>query len=375
MQAQTYNAPAAQVQTQVAPFEFKLSDHTNFKQAEIELIKQTVAKGLTDLELAYFLKISHSVDLNPLTKEIWAYKVGGTLLTFAGRDGFRSVAHRNKNFLSLNSMEVCSNDSFGLGVTQDGEMFVNHQFGISNRGTIVGAYAIVKLKNKEKVVEYADFATYNKGQSAWNTHKAEMIKKVAEVHALKKTCNIRGIYAEEEFGMENGKLKFQVMETANGNAETLKPKALPAMITKAQIKKIKELLPKKGKIEANLLKRYEKKKLEDFSSQGAKNIIIMLEKVPDATSKAVEGTVIKSKQKPKKEKGKLTLAMDKIKKKKEEEAEFVGLDEETCQIINELVAHDPKDLTKEQKQLIDDCNGGKFQGKVAYPSIFNQVKK
>ena len=383
-----------QVKTQVAPSQYALSEYTDYKPADVELIKQTVAKNTTGLELKYFLNIAKSVNLNPIVKEIWCYKDNrGNLITFAGRDGFRSIAQRNKNFDSINSLEVCEKDIFEMGADEDGEMKIKHKFGVANRGRVIGAYAVVKLKNGSKVIEYADLTTYDKGQFTWKTHTAEMIKKVAEVHALKKVCNIRGIYAEEEFVIQNGKVQTQIIEASNGNAEALKPKALPKMATKEQIKEIKKLLPKKGRTEANVLDHYKKEKLNDFTGEEAQNIITILENAPDiensnAKSKAVEGEVVEPKQKPKKDKvndevregglgqkGKLSKEWEKIQKQKKEEIEPVKIDGETCEIVNELSAHDPRDLTEEQKQLIADCNNGKFQGKSAYPSIFNQAKK
>ena len=345
---------------------------TGYKQEEIELIKNTVAKNTTDVELAYFLSVAKSVDLNPLVKEIWCYKDGSkNLITFAGRDGFRSIAQRNKNILSVNSSEVCANDSFEMGVNEDGETRVKHSFKQNNRGLIVGAYAIVKLKNKNNVIEYADLHTYNKGQFTWKTHTAEMIKKVAEVHALKKVCNIRGIYAEEEFVIRDGKVQSTIVEIANGNASELKPKALPEKVTKDQISEIRKLLKEKGKTEKNMLATYSKKSIEEFSGADAKNIITMLKAVPSLKLKSIEGEVIKAE--PKEEKGKMTKAMDELNKKSAGSNKFVGISADVSAIVNKLMKKDKKELRKDQQELVDDCNAGIFRGESAYPNIFKRA--
>ena len=66
-----------------------------------------------------------------------------------------------------------------------------HKPNFKDRGEIIGAYAIVRPKGCDlATVEWADIKTYDKKQFTWSTHKAEMIKKVAEIHALKKAFGI-----------------------------------------------------------------------------------------------------------------------------------------------------------------------------------------
>ena len=67
----------------------ELSTINQFSENEIEIIKNTVAKGVTDTELQYFLILAKSLGLNPFNKEIWCYKdKKGNVLMFTGRDGF-----------------------------------------------------------------------------------------------------------------------------------------------------------------------------------------------------------------------------------------------------------------------------------------------
>ena len=370
MQAQTYQTPTNN-QLAAADNDVNLT-FLGYEPDELKIIKNSVAKGTTNLELGYFLSVAKSVDLKPLVKEIWCYKDNrGNVIIFAGRDGFRSMAMRHKNFLSLNSMEVYANDHFEVSINdKTTETTVSHKFQAINRGQLIGAYAIVKLKDGEKIVEYADLLTYRRQSPTWSSHASEMIKKVAEVHALKKLCNIRGIYAEEEFEIKNGTVKAQVIETANGNAEKLKPKASPKKISKMQITKIRGLLEVKAKTEENMLLAYGRDKIEDFADADAQNIIIMLESAPDAEIKALEGNVLKPAKT--KQDGKMTKAMEELNKKKAEQNQFVSISSKVSEVVNELSAHPQKELSKEQRDLISDCNAGKFKGIAAYPSIFTE---
>ena len=78
----------------------KISALTGFRPDEIAVVRNTTAKGTTDSELAYFLSVCKSVELNPFMKEIWCYKDNkGNVLVFAGRDGFLKRAHKRKDTL------------------------------------------------------------------------------------------------------------------------------------------------------------------------------------------------------------------------------------------------------------------------------------
>jgi len=180
----------------------KISAFTNFKAEEIAIIKQTVAKGTTDTELAYFLSICSSVKLNPMMKEIWCYKDGrGNLLTFAGRDGFLKRAQESKLWNGMTSAEVYAEDFFEMDLTN---AKITHKPNFKDRKTILGAYAIVKPKGCElPTVEWADFKVYDKGQFVWKQFPAEMIKKVAEIHALKKAFGIGILQSEYDFNVVN----------------------------------------------------------------------------------------------------------------------------------------------------------------------------
>jgi len=184
----------------------KISDLVSsaYTPARIALIKQMHAKNTTDLEFIEFITICDKYKLDPQAKEIWCYKDGrGGLIIFASRDGFRKKIHEHKRFISLNSLEVCENDKFKMGIKNGKTAIIEHSFGTSDRGKVIGAYAIITLTNGE-IIEWADTATYDKKQFTWNSHKVEMIKKVAEAHAIKKICNLGGLYAEGEFKIKDG---------------------------------------------------------------------------------------------------------------------------------------------------------------------------
>jgi recombination protein RecT len=142
------------------------------------------------------------MELNPFNKEVWCYKDNrGNLLIFAGRDGFLSKAQKNPLFNGIRSMEVCKNDEFTMDVANNK---IVHNPSFKNRGEIIGAYCIVFRKGGEPTIEWSDATVYDKKRNTWNTHKAEMMKKVAECHALKKAFGISGIQSQYDFEIKDG---------------------------------------------------------------------------------------------------------------------------------------------------------------------------
>lgn len=188
---------------QITNNDVRISDAFGFSSAEVAVIKASTAKGTTDMELAFFISTCKSMDLNPLNKEVWCYKDNkNNLLIFAGRDGFLAKAQKNPLYNGIRSSEVCENDEIELNIPL---VEIHHKINPrESRGAIIGAYAIVFRKNGEPTIEWADFNVYNKGYNTWKSHPAEMIKKVAETHALKKAFGISGIQSEYDFSVNGG---------------------------------------------------------------------------------------------------------------------------------------------------------------------------
>jgi len=169
---------------------------------QIGVIQKNVAKNTTLAELAYFLNVCKTMELNPFNKEVWCYKDNrGNMIVMAGRDGMLAKAQKHPLFNGIRSCEVCENDKFEMDVAK---AEVTHKPDFKNRGAIIGAYAFVFRKGGEPTIEWADFKMYNKGYNTWKTHPSEMIKKVAEAHALKKAFGISGIQVEYEFDTSSG---------------------------------------------------------------------------------------------------------------------------------------------------------------------------
>jgi phage recombination protein Bet len=176
---------------------------SGYDRNQILLISKQIAKGANATELAYFLNVCKSQQLNPFNKEIWCYKDHqSNLIIFTGRDGMLAKAQKNPDFQGIRSMEYCEKDETVEIDIPNG--IINHKFDPrKERGNILGAYAYVYRSNGEPTIEVADFKTYNKGRHTWKSHPAQMIKKVAEASALKKAFGLSGIQMEHDFEVRN----------------------------------------------------------------------------------------------------------------------------------------------------------------------------
>lgn len=185
----------------------KIALETGYSENSVLVLKRMVAKDTSDTELMYFLSVAKSVGLNPFNKEIWCYKDGkNNVIIFTGRDGLLKMAQSNPTYGGIRSAEVRKNDEFEIDIANGR---IHHKvvtLSSADRGDIIGAYAIVFRKEGESTIEMADFARYNKPYGVWKTHPEEMIKKVAESHALKKAFGLSGLQIEDDFEIKGEKV-------------------------------------------------------------------------------------------------------------------------------------------------------------------------
>lgn len=183
-----------------------------FTPEEVAILKNTIARGATDLELSYFLNVAKSYDLSPFKKEIWFYKDSkNNMIVFAGRDGHLAAAQKDPRWNGISSSEVRENDTFEMDIPSG---TVNHKYSWKERGEIVGAYAICKPRGCElATIEWVTMEAYNKGYNTWKSDPAAMIKKVAETHALKKAYGLSGLASEYDFEIHNDRAYARDIDT------------------------------------------------------------------------------------------------------------------------------------------------------------------
>lgn len=154
-----------------------------FSTQEIDLLRTTYAKGLSDTELSLFLKQAEAMNLNPFTKEIYGMVMGGKLTLITSIAGLRKIAHQSGNYI-------------GCHIT----VKMNGNLPFSAEATVKKAVGSHVAEFKAEVF----FSEYNSNNPTWKKSPITMLKKVAEAHALRMAYpSVEQLYEESEIGSIN----------------------------------------------------------------------------------------------------------------------------------------------------------------------------
>ena len=190
----------------------KTSDQL-WSDAQIEVMKKTVAIGATPAEFAYFLNVAKYSGLNPFLREIYFIKTEkGQVSIITARDGYLTIAKRDQRFQGIQSMEVCEKDTFTVDTAMDESgniaQVVHHQItNFIDRGPIIGAWARGQMRGEEPVIIFTSMKEYDKGKQPkggkmWNQYPSSMIRKVAEAMVLKRIAGISGLVTDAEINTD-----------------------------------------------------------------------------------------------------------------------------------------------------------------------------
>lgn len=170
-----------------------LAQPSDFTAEQIDLIKQTVAAGTSDLELALFLEVAKSSGLNPFQRQIYAVMRWDAksrkekMVIQTGIDGYRLIAARS---------------GVHLGTTDP-------EFGpVGKEGFPEYARVIVRRLVQGHVAEFQATARWSEyvqmgkdGPTAmWKRMPHTMLGKCAEALALRKAfpAELSGVYSDVE---------------------------------------------------------------------------------------------------------------------------------------------------------------------------------
>ena len=166
---------------------------------QVELLKRTVAKGVTDDELALFVHVANHAKLDPFAKQIhavkrWDGKQRREVMSIqTGIDGFRLIAARTKAHAGTDEAVFEEKDGKPVKATVTVWKVV--------AGLRVAFTASARWD--EYVQTYKDRETgAEKMTGLWAKMPYVMLAKCAEAQALRKAfpADLSGIYAEEEIG-------------------------------------------------------------------------------------------------------------------------------------------------------------------------------
>ena len=149
-------------------------------EEKVKLLKDSYARELNTVQFQVFLEIAKSRNLNPFTKQIYAIKYGNTVNYIVGIDGFRDIAHRTGQYL--------------------GSSFTDE---LDDKGNVIAISCTVKKLTQGQTGEFTSrvlMKEFNSKKSQWAARPYQMLRKVAEAHAIRQAFSeAEGLYAAEEF--------------------------------------------------------------------------------------------------------------------------------------------------------------------------------
>lgn len=159
------------------------------------ILMDTICKGMkvSDSDMAQFITLCQVNQLNPFLCEAYLVKYGDApSQMIVSKEAFMKRADRCADFEGIESGVIVVNKE---GVVQNlvGTFFPQDL-------TLVGGWCDVYRKNRRPYRQTVSLQEYDKKQSTWKLMPATMIRKVAEVQALREAFpnTLSGLYVQDE---------------------------------------------------------------------------------------------------------------------------------------------------------------------------------
>lgn len=203
------------------------SGHTlsQFPQEKIDLLKRTVAHGVSDDELQLFLHIAERTGLDPFARQIHCVKRGSKVMVQTGIDGYRLIADRTGKY--------AGSDDYRFDEGLDEYQHIQRNRGNPATATVTVYKLVESIRCPfTATVRWDEYYPGKHQGYMWDKMPYLMLGKTAEALALRKAfpAELSGLYSDEEMA--------QAGETID--AETLanelegKQKSVPAVTKPAR---------------------------------------------------------------------------------------------------------------------------------------------
>lgn len=161
---------------------------STWDESQVTIIKQQIAKGCSDGELALFGQVCHRTGLDPFSRQIYAISRGGKMTIQVSIDGFRTIAARS-NLYGGSMTEWCGDDG------------IWHDVWLSAKPPAAAKTTVWRIGSPMPFSGVARFGAYEQGSNQiWKKMPDTMLGKCSEALALRKAfpAELSGLYSLEE---------------------------------------------------------------------------------------------------------------------------------------------------------------------------------
>lgn len=155
---------------------------------QVQIIKQQIAKGCSDGELALFGQVCQRTGLDPFSRQIYAISRGGKMTISTSIDGFRTIAARS-GLYGGSQTDWCGDDGIWYDVW------------LQNKPPAAAKTTVYRIGSPMPFVAVARFGAYEQSSNQiWKKMPDLMLGKCSESLALRKAfpAELSGLYTTEE---------------------------------------------------------------------------------------------------------------------------------------------------------------------------------
>jgi phage recombination protein Bet len=164
-----------------------------YTSEQMDIIRRQIAKGCSDLEVAYFLHVARARGLDPFSRQIYAIQRGGQMTIMVGIDGLRALAARGGRYRGALPTEWCGADGVWVDVW------------LQRTPPAAARVSVWHADCDRPIVETATMQSYGQKSGLWSSMPDVMLAKCAEARALRRAfpAECSGLYEPSEIPPEH----------------------------------------------------------------------------------------------------------------------------------------------------------------------------